>query len=215
MPSRFAGQGEGSMKVLLIDNYDSFIYNLEYDLKSLGFEVMVCRNDIDYDKLVRLTLNHDALVISPGPSNPENAGHCIKLVKNFYIRKPILGVCLGHQIIAEALGGEVNTANDIVHGKVSSTEITDSALFEKLKGPIRVARYHSLIVNRLPFELKVIAQSQNKEIMAIEHTKYPVYGLQFHPESIMTLNGGKILNNFKQIVRSNLSNMEIAHVANA
>lgn len=203
------------MKVLLIDNYDSFIYNLCYELNSLGLEVTVCRNDIEYNQLKSMVNKHDAIIVSPGPSDPKSAGHCIQLIKDFYQSKPILGICLGHQAIAEALGGIVGRAKQIIHGKNSKVILHTSALFNGLDNQLSVARYHSLIVRQLPRGFNIIAKSDANEIMAIEHLKYPVYGLQFHPESLMTFKGNQIINNFKDIMSSTISCQEAKYVANA
>lgn len=203
------------MRFLLIDNYDSFIYNLRYDLNSLGVDITVCRNDIDYEQLQSLANTHDAIVISPGPSNPDSAGHCLKLTKEFYSSKPILGICLGHQTIAQAMGGSVVKARQLRHGKTSKISLESSPLFSELGDSINVARYHSLIAQKLPDSLRVTAFTNTNEIMAIEHHDFPVYGVQFHPESIMSLQGSKILNNFKSIVQQSQAKQERSHVANA
>ncbi|NVJ68418.1 MAG: aminodeoxychorismate/anthranilate synthase component II [Gammaproteobacteria bacterium] len=203
------------MKFLIIDNYDSFIYNLKYELNALGIETTICRNDIAFTKLEELAQQHDAIVLSPGPSNPTNAGHCIELVKSFYFQKPILGICLGHQVIAEAFGGKVTKAQQVVHGKHSIINIGSSDLFANLGASTKVARYHSLIAQELPQNLAVIASSTSDEVMAIEHKEFPVFGLQFHPESIMTLKGKQMIQNFKAIVMKNLVAKESRHVANA
>ncbi len=203
------------MKVLLIDNYDSFIYNLRYELNAQDIEVKVCRNDIDYSQMRSLALKHDAIIISPGPSIPENAGHCLQLVKDFYDKKPMLGICLGHQVIAQAIGANITHAENTIHGKSSLIDLLDSALFSRLGKSISVARYHSLIAKNLPEKLTVIATSDVGDVMAIEHKDYPVFGLQFHPESIMTLKGSNIFNNFKAVVNNHKNNGEIPHVTNA
>ncbi|MRX27091.1 aminodeoxychorismate/anthranilate synthase component II [Kangiella sp. HZ709] len=203
------------MKVLLIDNYDSFIYNLRYELNAQDIEVKVCRNDIDYSQMRSLVLKHDAIIISPGPSNPENAGHCLQLVKDFYDKKPILGICLGHQVIAQAMDASITHAKKTIHGKSSLIDLLDSALFSGLGNNISVARYHSLIAKNIPKELTVTATSEVGEVMAIEHKDYPIFGLQFHPESIMTLKGSNIFDNFKAVIKNHKTNGEISHVANA
>ncbi|GAA4365057.1 aminodeoxychorismate/anthranilate synthase component II [Kangiella marina] len=204
------------MKTLLIDNYDSFIYNLKYELELAGGEVIVCRNDIPYSDLLKLTKSVDAVVISPGPGTPREAGHCIKLVKEIASEKPILGVCLGHQVIIEAFGGKVGTAKEIVHGKAATLQSFQSGLLDVLGAKITVARYHSLAAIELTNDLRVDAITSDDEVMAISHIEHHVFGLQFHPESIMTRDGTKILNNFidlalnKKIKKEGVSYAEFA-----
>jgi anthranilate synthase/aminodeoxychorismate synthase-like glutamine amidotransferase len=184
------------MRVLLIDNYDSFIYNLKYELELAGNDVTVCRNDIPYQELARLTNKNEAVVLSPGPGSPSEAGHCIELVKEFAKEKPILGVCLGHQVIIEAFGGTVGRAKSIVHGKANTLSTRETGLMQGLGSKIIVARYHSLSATEVSKELRIDAVTADEEVMAVSHIEYPVFGLQFHPESIMTKNGTKILKNF-------------------
>ena len=185
--------------ILLIDNYDSFVYNLYQFMAQTDPDVRIVRND-------RITLqeisemNPDLIVLSPGPGRPEDAGICISLVQNLKGKIPILGVCLGHQAIAEAFGATVGYAKHLMHGKTSLLEDvdTDSLLFRGLEKPVQVARYHSLAVEEdtLPKELKVTARSKDGEVMAMEHEKYPIYGVQFHPESVMTPEGHRMIENF-------------------
>ncbi|HIR28495.1 MAG TPA: aminodeoxychorismate/anthranilate synthase component II [Candidatus Choladousia intestinigallinarum] len=184
--------------ILLIDNYDSFSYNLYQYLAVLDPQVEVVRND-------RITLGEihrmkpDKIILSPGPGRPEDAGVCIPLVKEFAGEIPILGVCLGHQAIGAAYGASVQHADRLMHGKTSLlTDVSESVLFEGIPRPIQAARYHSLSVREstLPEEVKVTARSSDGEIMAIEHREYPVYGLQFHPESVLTPEGFRIIQNF-------------------
>lgn len=184
------------MKVLLIDNYDSFIYNLSYELEALGAEVTVCRNDIDYLDLINMVKESDVLVLSPGPGFPKDAGHTIRLIKEFHTCKPILGICLGHQAIVEAFGGVVSHAKIIVHGKTSSVENCGNGIFSGLSKSLSVARYHSLAAIELPESLKLIARTNDKEVMSVAHNHFPTYGIQFHPESIMSTSGTKIIGNF-------------------
>lgn len=190
------------MKIVLIDNYDSFIYNLKYELEVIGSKVTVCRNDVDYQKLVGLCQRSDAVVISPGPGTPSNAGHCLELVKDLAGEKPILGVCLGHQVVVEAFGGEVGAAKSIVHGKTATLTLNNSGLLARMGKSMSVARYHSLAATRLPRELRIDAVTADDEVMAVSHIEYPIYGLQFHPESIMTKEGTKILQNFIDYVQN-------------
>ena len=174
--------------ILLIDNYDSFVYNLYQFIAEIEPDVKVVRNDeITSEEILKM--NPDKIVISPGPGKPSEAG-----------KIPILGVCLGHQAIAEAFGATVGYAKHLMHGKTSLLEDvdTDSLLFRGLEKPVQVARYHSLAVEEdtLPKELKVTARSKDGEVMAMEHEKYPIYGVQFHPESVMTPKGFTMIKNF-------------------
>lgn len=184
--------------ILLIDNYDSFTYNLYQYLGELGEDVLVVRNDkITIDDI--FGFNPDAIVLSPGPGRPENAGICLDIIKEFFQRVPILGICLGHQAIGHAFGATIDQAKEIKHGKVSKLKHTGSSLFQYMPQPIDVMRYHSLVIvsGTLPGSFKVLARSlEDNEIMAIRHEQYPIFGLQFHPESIGTSLGKKIIENF-------------------
>ena len=184
--------------ILLIDNYDSFTYNLYQYIGELNSEIKVVRNDkINLDEIKTLSPSH--IVLSPGPGFPASAGITIPLIREFGGKIPILGVCLGHQAIGEAFGGKVIHAKQLMHGKSSLVKVdNDSKLFKGLSGEITAARYHSLIVETesLPECLKVTATAENGEIMGLEHKEFAVYGIQFHPESIMTPDGKKILANF-------------------
>jgi anthranilate synthase component II len=184
--------------VLLIDNYDSFSYNLYQLIGSFNPDIKVVRNDeISVDEIKSLA--PDFLVISPGPGKPSDAGICIDAVKRLGSSMPILGICLGHQAIYEAFGGTVSYASKLMHGKSSMVTVdTENALFKGLPQTIQAARYHSLagIKSTLPETLKITARTQDGEIMAVCHKEYPVYGLQFHPESILTPNGKTIIENF-------------------
>ncbi|WP_043933722.1 anthranilate synthase component II [Bacillus sp. EB01] len=184
--------------ILLIDNYDSFTFNLYQYLGELGEAVTVIRNDRISIEGIR-ELQPKAIVLSPGPGKPEDAGICLKIVNDLYKEIPILGICLGHQAIAKALGGVVAKAKTVMHGKVSTIKHNRSLLFSKLPEELEVMRYHSLSVTfqALPKELIVDATAiDDGEIMAFHHENYPVYGLQFHPESIGTGDGKQILKNF-------------------
>ncbi|GAK39368.1 aminodeoxychorismate/anthranilate synthase component II [Paenibacillus urinalis] len=180
----------------IIDNFDSFTYNLVQYLSELGQEVNVYRNDsITLNALE--SLNPDYIVISPGPSNPSNAGISLEVIRYFAGKVPILGVCLGHQAIAQAFGAEVMAADQPMHGKTSLIHHESKGLFHDLPNPLTVARYHSLIVhNDVPDDIEVTATSEAGEIMALRHRKYDIEGVQFHPESIITPYGKQILNNF-------------------
>ncbi|MDR2597494.1 MAG: aminodeoxychorismate/anthranilate synthase component II [Treponema sp.] len=184
--------------VLLIDNYDSFSYNLYQLIGSIDPVIKVVRNDeIGVDEIKSLA--PDFIVISPGPGKPSEAGICIEAVKRFGSCIPILGICLGHQAIYEAFGGTVSYASKLMHGKSSMITLDgENALFKGLPQTIQAARYHSLagIKPTLPAVLKITAWTEDGEIMAVCHKEYPVYGVQFHPESILTPNGKTIIENF-------------------
>ena len=184
--------------ILLIDNYDSFVYNLYQFITETGQEVRIVRNDEMTSEEV-MEMRPDAVVISPGPGKPGDAGICVELIQRAEGRIPILGVCRGHQAIAEAYGAEVVHAGKLMHGKNSVLrDVQDSVLFRDIPGPIQVARYHSLAVREetLPEEIRVTARAEDGEVMAMEHRRYDVYGVQFHPESVMTPQGYKMIENF-------------------
>ncbi len=185
--------------LLVIDNYDSFTYNLVQYLGELGADPVVRRNDeVEVDEIGELRPR--ALVLSPGPCTPREAGVTVPVVKRWGAEIPILGVCLGHQAIGEAYGGKVVRAGRVMHGKTSRIAHDGAGLFEGLPSPLEVMRYHSLVVeaSSLPGELQVLATSSDdpSEIQAMKHAKHPVWGVQFHPESIMTQEGKGILRNF-------------------
>lgn len=184
--------------ILLIDNYDSFSYNLYQLIGSINPDIKVIRNDaMTVDEIKEL--HPDAIVISPGPGRPENAGICIELIKKCEAFAPILGVCLGHQAICAAYGGNITYSKRLMHGKQSDIKIhAPSPLFEGCPGVIPVARYHSLAadISSIPDCLDVTAIAEDGEIMSVKHKKYDVFGVQFHPESIMTPDGKTILQNF-------------------
>lgn len=192
--------------ILVIDNYDSFTYNLVQYLGELGAELLVRRNDaITVDEIQ--ALKPQAIVISPGPGIPANAGVTVPLIRRCGSVIPTLGVCLGHQAIAEAYGGEVVRAARVMHGKTSLVEHGERELFAGLPNPLEVMRYHSLVIEpkTLPRELEVTARAcdDRSEIHAIRHRRHPVWGVQFHPESVMTAHGRELLRNF----------LELAHAA--
>jgi anthranilate synthase/aminodeoxychorismate synthase-like glutamine amidotransferase len=183
--------------VLVIDNYDSFTYNLVQYVSELGAAVEVRRNDqVTLDEVERM--EPDRIVISPGPKTPAEAGICISLIQRFSGRMPILGVCLGHQAIGEAFGGRVVRAPEIMHGKVSSISHDGESVFSGLPNPFPATRYHSLIVERdsLPACLQISATSATGLVMGLRHRDFKVEGVQFHPESIMTSAGKQLLGNF-------------------
>lgn len=189
--------------ILLIDNYDSFTYNIYQYVAALNVEIDVVRND--RITLVEIeALAPDAIILSPGPGLPNQAGICIDLVKTFYEKIPILGICLGQQAIAEAFGGMLTPAKVLKHGKTSLITHNGTGLFSYLGQPLEVMRYHSYVVDPqfLPAQLKSTATSlEDNELMAIQHTRFPVYGVQFHPESIGTATGMRILENFIQTIK--------------
>jgi len=193
------------LKFLIIDNYDSFVYNIAQYLGELGVDSDVIRNDkITLEQIKQK--NYDAIIISPGPGTPEDKkyfGVCSDVIKDMGPNTPILGVCLGHQGIIDAFGGKVTNAGCVRHGKTSPVDHNDSKLFIDVKNPFRATRYHSLVGDKtiIPEILEVTATaSDDGEIMAIQHKKYLIQGVQFHPESIMTEDGKKILGNFiKQV----------------
>ena len=190
--------------ILVLDNYDSFTYNLVQYLGELGEDPIVHRNDeITVDEVERLAPK--AIVISPGPGKPADAGVSVALVQRWGPTIPILGVCLGHQAIAEAFGGKVVSAPVLMHGKTSSISHEGKGLFRGIPSPLAVMRYHSLTVERqsLPEELEVVAwgEDDTSEIHAMRHRQHPVWGVQFHPESVMTEHGRDILGNFLLLAR--------------
>lgn len=183
--------------ILLIDNYDSFTYNLYQFMGTFTDDIVVMRNDkITLNEIEKI--NPDKIVISPGPKSPKEAGICLEAIKYFASKKPILGICLGHQCIGEAFGATVSYAKEIFHGKQSVIEHDGIGIFTGIHSPIKVARYHSLAIleNTLPGCLEIKAQTEDGEIMAIQHREFPVIGLQFHPESIYTEHGKKMIENF-------------------
>ena len=190
--------------ILLIDNYDSFTYNLAHYLADVGAEPHVIRNDeMTVDEA--LALKPSGVVLSPGPCSPNEAGICVEFVQRAPDTLPILGVCLGHQSIGQAEGGEVVTAREIRHGKISTiTQDGEGRLLKDLPSAFDVVRYHSLAISppRLPETLIARATTEDGEIMAVDHVSRPVFGLQFHPESIKTPHGHAILKNFMQVVQS-------------
>ena len=188
--------------ILLIDNYDSFSYNLFQLIGNINPDIQVSRNDkITMEEIS--DLNPECIILSPGPGKPENAGICIDIVKEFHDRIPILGVCLGHQAICAAFGGEISHAKRLMHGKSSDISLDYDFIFKGLPSEINVGRYHSLslVENTLPSELEIISKARDDgEIMAVKHKNYNIYGLQFHPESILTPDGLTIMENFLEKV---------------
>ena len=190
------------MRLLMIDNYDSFTFNLVQYLGELGAECDVVRNDSIPVEAVQQR-DPDAVVISPGPCTPKEAGISVETVRRYAGRLPILGVCLGHQSIASAFGGKVVAARALMHGKTSLIQHAGQGIFKGLPNPFEATRYHSLAVEResLPPELEVTARTEDNEIMGLRHTRHAVIGVQFHPESILTSVGKQLLHNFLELVR--------------
>ncbi len=189
--------------LLLIDNYDSFTYNLVHYLGELGAEVVVKRNDA-LNVQEAMAMRPEAIMLSPGPCDPAQAGICLALVHAAAETKmPLMGVCLGHQAIGEAFGGKVTRCHEIVHGKLGVMKHTGRGLFSGLPSPFDATRYHSLIVERasLPESLKITAELDDGTIMGLQHRALPIYGVQFHPESIRSEHGHKLLQNFLEMTK--------------
>ena len=188
--------------ILVIDNYDSFTYNLVQYLGELGAELKVVRNDeVGLDAVESMA--PERIVVSPGPGTPDQAGISIDAIRRFGPTTPILGVCLGHQAIGQAFGGTVARAKRQMHGKTSEIAHDGKGVFAELPNPFVATRYHSLVVleRTVPSELEVSARAEDGEVMGIRHRRYPIEGVQFHPESILTVEGKRLLKNFLQVVR--------------
>jgi para-aminobenzoate synthetase component 2 len=191
-------------KILVLDNYDSFVYTLNGYLQQLGAETEVLRNDaVPEDQLPELLSKYDAVLISPGPGTPADAGLSIATVKQaLNTGQPIFGVCLGHQAIAEAMGATVTSAEELMHGKTSQVQHDDSLIFENVPQPFTATRYHSLAVvdGTQPDELQITARTAGGIIMALQHKSKPIYGVQFHPESVLTEGGYQMLGNWLESI---------------
>jgi anthranilate synthase component 2/para-aminobenzoate synthetase component 2 len=190
-----------NVRILLIDNYDSFTYNLVQAFAARGAEVLVYRNDaITVEEAIALKPTH--LVISPGPGRPEDAGISIQMISTFAEIVPVLGVCLGHQCLVSYYGGKIVRAERLMHGKTSMVDHDDGALFAGLSKPFAAGRYHSLYAEEksLPADLVVTAKTQRGEIMGVRHRKLPLEGVQFHPESVLTPEGDKLMENFMRMI---------------
>ena len=185
------------MKVLLIDNYDSFTFNLYHYISSLNVKVDVVRNDKINSKEI-IKKKYDKIVISPGPGNPNQSGNCIKILNSLYEKLPFLGVCLGHQIIGQVFGSKIVQARKLMHGKTSKIKSKKIGILKNLPNTFEATRYHSLIIDKktLSKELEITAETEDGIIMGVQHKKFNIYGVQFHPESIKTNFGMKILKNF-------------------
>ena len=185
------------MKVLLIDNYDSFTFNLYHYISSLNVNVDVVRNDkINSKEIVKK--KYDKIVISPGPGNPNQSGNCIKILKSLYKELPFLGVCLGHQIIGQVFGSKIVQARKLMHGKTSNIKSKKIGILKNLPNTFEATRYHSLVIDKktLSKDLEITAETKDGIIMGVQHKKFNIHGVQFHPESIKTKFGMKILKNF-------------------
>lgn len=189
------------MKLLVIDNYDSFTYNLVQLFGEMDDVNLVVRrnDDISLDEIKKL--KPDRIIISPGPGRPENAGVSADLIRELGPHTPVLGVCLGHQCIAQVFGGEVVRAEKLMHGKTSQIHHKDRGIFKDLAEPLEATRYHSLIVKResIPESLEITAETEEGEVMGLQHRQFPIHGVQFHPESILTAEGRKLLANFLRV----------------
>lgn len=188
------------VRILLIDNYDSFTYNLVQAFAAQGAEVLVYRNDaIDAEKALQLEPTH--LVISPGPGRPEDAGVSLKMIGVFADRVPLLGVCLGHQCLVSHFGGEIVRAERLMHGKTSMVRHDERTVYAGLSQPFEAGRYHSLCASHtsLPDVLELTAQTEQGEIMGVRHRQLPLEGVQFHPESVLTPEGGRLMDNFMRM----------------
>jgi anthranilate synthase/aminodeoxychorismate synthase-like glutamine amidotransferase len=188
---------EDKTMILMIDNYDSFTFNIVQYLGQMGEDVLVFRNDrITLDEINKL--QPQAIFLSPGPRTPREAGITVEVIRNFYASFPIMGICLGHQSIGSAFGGEIIRAQRIMHGKTSLVLHDDKTIFAGLPNPFSAGRYHSLVVKRgtLPDCLEISAETEDGEIMGLRHRQYPVEGIQFHPESVLTPQGKRVLKNF-------------------
>ena len=196
------GSGKEIIMIAMIDNYDSFTYNLVQYLRELGKPVEVFRNDkISVQDIG--SINPSGIVISPGPGRPEQAGISLELLNEFSGKVPILGVCLGHQAIAVAFGGEVISAKRLMHGKTSQVQADGEKIYKGIKSPFQAMRYHSLAVSRENFPecLAIVSEADDGEIMGIRHKEHPTEGIQYHPESIMTPVGKRLLRNFLKITK--------------
>lgn len=183
--------------LLMIDNYDSFVYNLVRYIKELEEDIEIYRNDkITIEDIKKG--NFEGIIISPGPKDPTKAGICLDIINEFKGQVPILGICLGHQCIGHYFGGVIEKGEYPIHGKISSINHNNKGIFKDIKNPLNVTRYHSLVVsnNKLPNDLEVTATTADGTIMGIAHKVYPIYGVQFHPEAELTENGHEILKNF-------------------
>ena len=199
--------------ILVIDNYDSFVHNLARHFRQLGCETQVVRNDsISINQIQHL--NPSAIVLSPGPCSPNQAGICLQVVQQLQTHKPILGVCLGHQAIIQAFGGTIVGADEPMHGRSSQVEHSGSPMFNQVQSPFMAARYHSLVgqPKTVPDCLKVTAKTIDQTVMAVEHQTLPIVGLQFHPESVLTDCGYRLISNFLSLAKIDHSKQRVAEL---
>ena len=191
------------MKILLIDNFDSFTYNLVDEFEKRGHDVVTYRNDVSMERICDVVREQGIrlIVISPGPGAPRDAGVCIEVIKKYSGKVPLFGVCLGHQAIVEAFGGRVGAADETLHGKTSLVSHDGKMLYKGIECPFACARYHSLAALDLPDCLSVVSKTESGVVMGVRHKKYMVEGVQFHPESILTPVGGKIIENMISVVK--------------
>ena len=196
--------------ILVIDNYDSFVHNLARYFRQLGCETKVVRNDaISIEQIQRI--DPAAIVLSPGPCAPDQAGICLQAIEHFQASTPILGVCLGHQAIIQAFGGTITGAHEPMHGRGSQIEHTESPMFANVKSPFMAARYHSLVGQpaTIPDCLNVTAKTSDQTVMAVEHQTLPIVGLQFHPESVLTDCGYRLVSNFLTVAKIPYSKQQV------
>ncbi|MGE0267662.1 MAG: aminodeoxychorismate/anthranilate synthase component II [Candidatus Omnitrophota bacterium] len=186
--------------ILMLDNYDSFTYNLVQYLGELGADLKVYRNDVISTEDIQ-RMRPEKIVISPGPSNPDHAGISLEVIQAFKNKVPIFGVCLGHQCLGQAFGGRIIRAQKLMHGKTSSIRHNGKDIFQDVQNPFNATRYHSLVIERksMPKCFEITAESEDNEIMGIRHKELPLWGVQFHPESILTTEGKKLLDNFLKL----------------
>ena len=202
--------------ILVIDNYDSFVHNLARYFRQLGCDTNVVRNDSISIAQIR-DLNPTAIVLSPGPCDPDQAGICLQAIEHFKTEIPILGVCLGHQAIIQAFGGTIVTAQEPMHGRGSQVEHSGSPMFADVSSPFEAARYHSLVGHpaSLPDCLTVTAKTADQTVMAVEHKSLPIIGLQFHPESVLTAYGYRLISNFLSLAKIDHSKHRVEELQRA
>lgn len=192
-------ENKNSPKILLLDNFDSFTHILADYFLQLGANLSIIRNDVPLEDLIGE--NFEAIILSPGPGKPAEAGVMMSLIDFFHTKIPILGICLGHQAIGEYFGAKLDRANRPMHGKLSVIDLLPDAIFAGISNPLEVVRYHSLILKHIPLRLSAIANTMDGEIMAVKHSELPIYGIQFHPEAALTQQGLQLLSNWLNIYR--------------
>lgn len=180
--------------LLIIDNFDSFLYNLVDYFLEAGIECRVVRNDVSMKEITKF--DYEGIVLSPGPGKPNEAGNMMEIIEQYHLKVPILGICLGHQAIAEFFGAKIVKAKEPKHGKLSKINCTDDIIFNGIPSEFNVVRYHSLIIDKVPESLLCLANTEEEEIMVIKHDSLPIYGIQYHPEAVLTEHGKKIIENW-------------------